>query len=105
MLNGLEIVHGRPITRPSTIRKRAIAISPSRVLASILPALTEQLKQHHEQINEVEIERQRTKHCLLICDFSRVRFKIHLLDALRVVCGQADEHDDADNGDDELKGV
>src|ERR1700730_4717633 len=91
------------IARPSTIRKRAIAVDPLRVVASILSALTEQLKQHHEKIYEVEIERQRTEHCLLTCDFGRVRFKIHLLDALRVVCGQTDEHDDADNGDDELK--
>jgi hypothetical protein len=60
------------IARPSTIRKRAIAVDPLRVVASILSALTQQLKQHHEKIYEVEIERQRTEYCLLSCGFTRV---------------------------------
>src|SRR5882757_5270418 len=65
-----------------------------RILASILPALTEQLKQQHEEIYEIEIERQRTHHGLLAGDFNRVRLQIHFLDALGVVSGQADEYDD-----------
>src|SRR6195256_132836 len=75
----------------------------SRAIASTLSALTEQLKQQHEKIYEVEIERQRTEHCLLACDFNRVRLEIHLLDTLRVICGKAHEYDDADDGDGELK--
>jgi hypothetical protein len=63
---------------------------------SILPALAKQLQQHHEEIDEVEIQRQRTDNGLLPCDFSRVRLKIHLLDTLRFVCGQADEYEHAD---------
>ena len=30
---------------------------------------------------------------------------MHFLDTLRVVCGQADEYEDADDGDCELKGT
>src|SRR5258708_32505529 len=78
---------------------------PSRMLASILPALTKQLKQQHEEIYEIEIKRQRTEHRLLAGDFTRIRLQIHLLDALRVVCGKAHEYDDADDGDCELKGA
>src|ERR1700716_4520798 len=81
----------------------APSLSILRVIASTLSALTEQLKQQHEKIYEVERERQRTAHCLLTCDFSRVRLEIHLLDTLRVVCGKAHEYNDADDGDGELK--
>jgi hypothetical protein len=69
---------------------------PRGLFASILSALAEQLKQHREEIYEVEIESQRTEHRLFIRDFSRVRLKIHLLDALGVVCGKGKEYDDAD---------
>jgi hypothetical protein len=61
-----------PITRiatPSTIRKRAIAVE---IAASILSALTEQLKQYHEKIYEVEIERERAEHRLFACDFEGI---------------------------------
>src|SRR5258707_13099798 len=87
------------------IRVRAIAIDPWDFLSSIIPAVTEQLKEYHEEIYEIEIERQRPHHSLLACDFGRVRLQIHLLDALRVVCGQAHEYDHADDRDSELKGA
>jgi hypothetical protein len=48
-------------------------IQPLGSLASIIPALAEQLQQHHEKIDEIEVERQRTHHRLLVCDFSAVR--------------------------------
>jgi hypothetical protein len=63
------------------------------------------LEKYHEEIYEIEIERQRADHGLLARDFGCVRFKIHLLDALRVVCSEAHEYDDADDGDGELKGA
>src|SRR6202023_2408042 len=74
-------------------------------LASIIPALAEQLQQHHEKIDEVEIKRKRTHHRLLVCDFSAVRLEIHLLDTLGVEGGKADKYEDADDGDCELKGA
>src|SRR4051812_5738221 len=43
-----------------------------KVVGSILSALAKQLKQHHEEIYKVEVERQCTEHCLLACDFTRV---------------------------------
>jgi hypothetical protein len=58
------------IARPSTTRRRVTAVDPCRSFASILTALTEQLKQHHEKIYEVEIERQRAEHGLLVCDIA-----------------------------------
>src|SRR6202040_1332200 len=53
---------------------------PLGSLASIIPALAEQLQQQHEKIDEIEVERKRTHHRLLVCDFSAVRLEIHLLD-------------------------
>src|SRR3984957_10581230 len=55
-------------------------VQPLESLASIIPALAEQLQQHHEKIDEIEVERQRTHHRLLVSDFSAVRLEIHLLD-------------------------
>src|SRR3984885_3665976 len=75
----------------------------SRIAASTIPALAEQLQQHHEKIDEVEVERQRTLHRLLVSDFSAVRLEIHLLDTLGVVGGKADKYQDTDDGDCELK--
>jgi hypothetical protein len=46
-----------------------------RLAASILAALAEQLKQHREKIDEVEIERQRTEHGFLASGISRVRLR------------------------------
>jgi hypothetical protein len=74
-----------------------------RILALFLSALAELLKQHHEKVYEVEIERKRTQDCLLTFDFVRVCLEIHLLNALRVVCGKAHEYEDADDGDCKLK--
>jgi len=45
---------------------------PLGLFASIIPSLAEQLQQHHEKIDEVEIECQRTQHRLLVGDFSSV---------------------------------
>src|ERR1700719_3917650 len=78
-------------------------VQPLGSLASIIPALAEQLQQHHEKIDEIEVERQRTHHRLLVSDFSAVRLEIHLLDTLGVVGGKADKYQDADAGDCELK--
>src|ERR1700733_14717079 len=68
--------------RPESASSLSIS---SQVLASILPALTEQLKQQHEEIYEIEIKRQCTQHRFLVGNFNRVRLEIHLLDALGVV--------------------
>src|SRR3984957_14334064 len=76
---------------------------PLGSLASIIPALAEQLQQQHEKIDEIEVERKRTHHRLLVSDFSAVRLEIHLLDSLGVVGGKADKYQDADDGDCELK--
>src|ERR1700694_2168822 len=57
---------GQSLELPGRARsENAPSLSVSHALASILPALTEQLKQQHEQIYEVEIERQRTEHGFL----------------------------------------
>src|ERR1700704_838783 len=86
------------------IRTRAIAVHPCAI-PSIVAALTEQLEEDHEKIYEIEIERQRAEHGLLAGDISAVVLQIHLLDALSIVGGKADEYDDPDDGDGELKGA
>src|ERR1700704_5297366 len=86
------------------IRTRAIAVHPC-ALPSIVAALTEQLEEDHEEIYEIEIERQRAEYGLLAGDISGVGLQIHLLDALGIVGGKADEYDDPDDGDGELKGA
>ena len=73
--------------------------------SSALPALTEQLQQQHEEIDEVEIKRERSEHGLLAGYFERVRLQIQSLDALRVLGGQTNKHEDADDGYCELKGA
>src|SRR3977135_4287041 len=92
------------ITRPRTIRTRAIAVHPCAI-PSIVAALTEQLEEDHEKIYEIEIERQRAEHGLLAGDISAVGLQIYFLDALRIVGGKADEYDDPDDGDGEPEGA
>src|SRR5262245_17718905 len=65
--------------------------------------VAEQPQQHHEQVDEVEIERQRTHHGLAASDRSVVHGIIHLLDLLRIPGGEAGEHEDADHRDDPVE--
>src|SRR6058998_1996107 len=63
-----------------------------------------QAEEHQEQVDEVEIERQRA------CDgvageLTLRQLERHLLQALRVVGGQPREHDHANHGDQELQRV
>src|ERR1700722_15030008 len=63
---------GQGRARPESASSR----STSRIACvSIIPALAEQLQQHHEKIDEIEVERQRTHHRLLVSDFSAVRLE------------------------------
>src|SRR3984957_16120289 len=83
---------GQPLEGQGRARpESAPSVNLSDSLASIIPALAEQLQQHHEKIDEVEIKRQRTHHRLLVCNFSAVRLEIHLLDTLGVVGGETDK--------------
>src|ERR1700756_5074993 len=66
----------RPGTRPG--RPKAVPARPS------VAAGAEQLHQHHEQVDEVEIEAQRPHDRLLAAGFVIVALVIHLLDLLRV---------------------
>jgi hypothetical protein len=59
----------------------------------LLAALADELQQHHEQVDEVEIERQRTHQRLLGQHVTRIGFQVDLLDALRVPGGEASEDD------------
>src|ERR1700722_18563468 len=55
--------------------------------------VAEQPQQHHEQVDEVEIERQRAHHRLAAGDGAVVHRAIHFLDPLRVPAGEAGETD------------
>src|SRR5579883_2144301 len=59
-------------------------------------ALAEELEQHQEQIDEIEVEAERPHDRLLAGDLPVIIGDIHLLDLLRVEGGEADEDHDAD---------
>src|SRR3954447_4033830 len=99
----LRYGHSKPAnsnTRPSAIRMPAIYAPPS-----ILTPLAEQLEQHHEEVDEVEVQRERPHHRFLAGQLLRIRFQIHGLDALRIVGGEAHKQYNADDRDHELNGV
>src|ERR1700738_4910997 len=85
----------RPRLRPG----RLIAAPTKRSVAT----RAEQLHQHHEQVDEVEIEAQRPHDRLLAGDLGPVALVIHLLDLLRIPRGQTGEDDDPDHRDRKLK--
>ena len=60
-------------------------------------AVAEQPQQHQEQVDEVEIEPQRAHDRLAAGDGTVVHRAVHLLDVLRVVGGEPDEHEHADD--------
>src|ERR1700751_5718101 len=66
-------------------------------------AVAEQAQQHEEQVDEVEVETQRAHHRLAAGDATVVVDVVHLLDALRVVGGQADEDQHADHRDEPVE--
>src|SRR5262245_38082997 len=55
-----------------------------------------QAEQHHEQVDEVEVKRQRAHYRLAAAGSAVVVDVVHLLDLLGVPGGQAGKHDDAD---------
>src|SRR5437773_781725 len=63
-----------------------------------------QAEEHQEQVDEVEIERQRTDDGVA-GELTIRKLERHLPQALRVVCGQSREHDHADHRDQELQRV
>src|SRR6516225_6576448 len=85
----------RPDARPG--RSSAVSVKSS------VAAGAEQLHQHHEQVDEVEIETQCPHNRLLAARLVIVALVIHLLDLLRVTCRQTGEDDDADHRDRELQ--
>ena len=60
-------------------------------------AVAEQPQQHQEQVDEVEIEPQRAHDRLAAGDGAVVHRAVHLLDVLRVVGGEPDEHEHAND--------
>ncbi len=60
-------------------------------------AVAEQLQQHQEHVDEVEVETQSAHHGLLGGNFTRVALVVHFLDLLRVVGGQASEYENTDH--------
>ena len=80
--------------------------SPGRFANSALQCLApvaEQAQQHQEQVDEVEVERQRAHDSLAPRDRAVIVGAVHLLDLLRVVGGEAREHDHADHRDDPVE--
>src|SRR6266481_5857288 len=80
-------------------RSRVLPEQPKLLVA----AGAEQLHQHHEEVDEVEIEAQRPHDRLLAARFVIIALVIHLLDLLRVPRGQTGKDDHADDRDRELQ--
>src|SRR5580700_9328177 len=66
-------------------------------------AITEQLEQHREHVDEIQIERQRAHDGLAARDGAVVVHIVHFLDPLRVPGGEPGEHEDAHDRDHELQ--
>src|SRR5229473_5582845 len=90
-----KVMNNSEKNRPGVRPGRSIAAPTKRSVA----AGAEQLHQHHEQVDEVEIEAQRPHDRLLAAGLVIVALVIHLLDLLRVPRGQAGEDDDTDRRD------
>src|SRR6267142_3292743 len=80
-------------------RSRVFPEKPKQLVA----AGAEQLHQHHEQVDEVEIEAQRPHDRLLAAGLVIIALVVHLLDLLRVPRGQTSKDDDADDRDRKLQ--
>src|SRR3974390_3591478 len=77
-------------SRPKTKRPGISPGAPAIWMMFRSAAVAEQPQQHEEQVDEVEIERQRTHHRLAAGDGAIVHHAVHFLDLLRVVGGQTD---------------
>src|SRR5215216_7037909 len=92
-------VAGRTVTVAMAWReghKKAPGAEPgaqSRALCCCSATVAEQAQQHQEQVDEVEIERQRTHDGLAAGDGAVIHRAVHLLDLLRVPGGEPGEHD------------
>jgi hypothetical protein len=61
-----------------------------------LAAITEDAQQHQEQIDDIEIEPERTHHCFASRNGAVIIDVVHLLDALRIVRREPNEYDHTD---------
>src|SRR4029079_11504428 len=76
---------------------------PGAFQQTLLPrsaTVAEEPKQHEEEVDEVQIEPQRAHHRLAAGDGAVVHRAVHLLDVLRVVGGEPDKDEHADDRDD-----
>src|SRR6516164_4897041 len=74
------------------------------IRAWLSAAVTHQLKQAREQVDEVEIEAQRAHDRLAAGHRTIIGHAVHFLDLLRVPGGEPGKHDDANDRDSPLKG-
>src|SRR6516165_1020876 len=72
--------------------------------ASLSAAVTHQLNQAREQVDEVKIEAQRAHDSLAAGHRPIIGHAVHFLDLLRVPGGEPGKHDDANDRDSPLKG-
>src|SRR5438046_7169101 len=87
-----------------TKRKSTLKIRHYIYEHEYLVSAPRQAEEHQEQVDEVEIERQRTDDGVA-GELTIRKLERHLPQALRVVCGQSCEHDHADHRDQELQRV
>src|ERR1043166_9066543 len=92
----------RPETQPPA-REYLAGGRSLRERASSVATLAHELQHEEEQVQEVEVERERAHDRLLAGDRAVIVRGIHLLDALRVIGSEAGEHQDANHGDCELQ--
>src|SRR3990170_2757045 len=76
----------------------------SKWFAAVLAAFAEELQHEDEEVDEVEIEPEGAHHRLLGANLLGIAGKIHLLDVLRVIGGEAGEDQHADDRDRPVQG-
>src|SRR3974377_293183 len=68
-----------------------------------LAPVAQEAQQEQEQVDKIEVERQRPHHRLAADEGTAVRGRVHLLDPLRIPRRQAGEDEDADRRNRELQ--
>jgi hypothetical protein len=82
-------------------------LNPDRILnvawANSFFALAREVQEQLEDVDEVQVERERPEHGELLLRFSVEVLGVLLLNRLGIPCGQPDEDEDADDGNYKLK--
>src|SRR5258708_39728200 len=82
--------------------KRIVRIASYQCRRLLVAPVSGELHQKDKEVEEIKVKRKRAHDRLLAGNRGAVAVQINLLNALRVVGGQSDEHDDANHRNSQL---